>query len=52
MFDFHPIADGLYTLYRGGLRLSALPLTRQELDDAILALPLTDADCAAIDFFY
>lgn len=49
MFDFHEIAPGLYTLYRGGLRVSFLPLTREELGEAILALPLSEAECFDLD---
>jgi len=49
MFDFCQIAPGLYALYRGGLRVSPLPLTRDELDAEILALPLSDVDMAVIE---
>lgn len=52
MFDFQKIADGLYGLYKGGERVTPLPLTREELDQAILDLPLTDAEIAMIDAFY
>ncbi len=51
MFDFCQIAPGLYALYRGGLRVSLLPLSREELDAEILALPISDAEQAAIDYF-
>lgn len=46
MFDFHEIAPGLYTL-----RGSRDPLTKDELCDAIFALPLSAADQAAIENF-
>lgn len=52
MFDFRKIADGLYCLYKGGERVTPLPLTRQELDEAILLMPLSDAEASLIDAFY
>ena len=52
MFEFRKIADGLYGLYKSGERVTPLPLTREELDEAILQLPLTDAEIKHIDAFY
>lgn len=50
MLDFERIADGLYLFYDHGNRSD--PLTRSELDAAILAAPLSDVDMAVIDCFY
>ena len=47
MFDFHEIAPGLYTLSG-----SREPLTKDELVAAILTVPLSPSDLAAIDYFY
>lgn len=52
MFDFGKIADGLYSLYIGGERVTPFPLTRQELDEAIIELPLSEADARLVDSFY
>jgi hypothetical protein len=52
MFDFRKIADDSYCLYKGGVRQNELPLSRAELDQAILDLPLSGAECAVIDFFF
>lgn len=52
MFDFRKIADDSYCLYKGGVRQNELPLSRVELDQAILDLPLSEAECAVIDFFF
>lgn len=52
MFDFRKIADGLYGLYKGGERVTPLPLTRQELDEVILQLPLTNEEMNFINEFY
>lgn len=50
MIDFRQIANGLYVLYDHGARSD--PLTREELDDAILGVRLSDVDLAVIDYFY
>lgn len=52
MFDFRKIADDSYCLYKGGVRQNNLPLSRSELDQAIFDLPLSEVECAVIDFFY
>ena len=52
MFDFRKIADNSYCLYKGGVRQNDLPLTREELDQAILDLPLSEMECAVIDYFF
>jgi hypothetical protein len=52
MFDFRKIADDSYCLYKGGVRQNELPLSRAELDQAILDLPLNEAERAVIDFFF
>ena len=52
MFDFRKIADDSYCFYKGGVRQNEFPLSRAELDQAILDLPLSEAECAVIDFFF
>ncbi len=52
MFDFWKIADGLYSLHMGGERVTPFPLTRQELDEAIIELPLSEASARLVDAFY
>lgn len=52
MFDFCEIAEDAYCLYKGGVRQNSLPLSRAELDAAILDLPLSEVECAVIDFFF
>lgn len=52
MFDFRKIADGLYGLYKGGERVTPLPLTREELDSEILNLPLSESEMKHIEVFY
>lgn len=50
MFDFHRIADGLYVFFDHGKRSD--PLTRDELDEAILDMPLSEVDMAVIECFF
>ena len=52
MFDFRKIADGLYGLYKGGERVTPLPLTREELDSEILNLLLSEPEMKHIEVFY
>lgn len=51
MFDFVSIGGGYYSLYQNGVRVSDVPLTKDELCDAIFALPLSAVDQAAIEYF-
>ena len=52
MISFRKIADGLYALYKGGERVTPLPLTREELDSEILNLPLSESEMKHIEVFY
>ena len=52
MISFRKIADGLYALYKGGERVTPLPLTRQELDSEIMSLPLSESEMKHIEAFY
>lgn len=52
MLNFLKVADGLYALYVDGVRVTPEPLTREELDQKLLDLELTDADQKLLENFY
>lgn len=51
MFEFMQIGD-LYVLYKDGIRLTPIPLTRAELDDMLENMTLDDNEITFINRFY
>lgn len=52
MLNFLKVAEGLYALYVNGVRVTPEPLTREELDQKLLDLELSDADRKLLENFY
>lgn len=51
MFDFRQVAPGLYVIYKNGV-LVTIPLTREELNKEIQALPLSDEEIHMINALF
>jgi len=52
MFGFMEIADGLYLLYKGGVRLNDVPLNKEELIDLFNRLELSEVEMHLVEVFY
>ena len=54
MFDFRSLATtpSMFVLYHKGFPVDGMPLTQDELAEAIIDLPVSEAEAAFIDTFF
>lgn len=52
MLDFMKLADGLYVAYRGGVRLTDVPLYKDELVEFLNKQDLSEAELKTVEVFY
>lgn len=52
MFDFYKISSSLYVVLKNGELISEEPLTKRELVDFLISMPLTESELTYIERFY
>lgn len=52
MFNYRKIADDAYVVYVNGIKMTPIPLTKDELKEKLCEIKLSDKDVLFIDNFY
>ena len=52
MFEFMRVAKDSYVLYKNGIRVTPIPLTKEELHQKILELDVSESEERFINKFY
>lgn len=52
MFDFYKISSRLYVVRKNGELISEVPLTKRELVNFLISMPLTELELMHIERFY
>ena len=52
MISFLKLAEDSYVVYKNGVRITELPLNRQELHEKILEIDMSERDVKAVDYLY
>ena len=52
MFDFHKITSTMYTVHKDGIRLTDFPLTKTELINFLIEMPLNARDLMLVERLY
>ena len=52
MFEFMRVAEDSYVLYKNGIKVTPIPLTKEELHQKIVELDVSESEERFIDKFY